>query len=175
MPPRGRRTHRSPGAVRLPTSLVSRPAQSQIQLPFLFGPTSVLGLRPFLECSALGLDGACPRVIAPVCLRLVPLAPSRLPAADARAALPRLPFPCGARFRGAPPLSQTQVPPCGAASSTTFRPRKPIDDHNRCRINQRAPAVRNRRFGKEFLRKDALRCTEGRRDDRSRWFVGCLS
>ena len=70
-----------------------------------------------------------------VCLRLVPLAPSRLPAAEARAALPRRPVPCGARFRGAPPLSRTQVPPCGAASSTTFRPRKPIDDHNRCRVN----------------------------------------
>jgi hypothetical protein len=41
----------------------ARAAQSDLQILFLLRPASVLGLRPFIESSALGFDGARPRVM----------------------------------------------------------------------------------------------------------------
>src|SRR5215468_3335084 len=45
--------------------LVSRPAQSNIELLPLLFPTSLLGLRPFFERVAFVFDGRCPPVVLP--------------------------------------------------------------------------------------------------------------
>jgi hypothetical protein len=47
----------------LASILAPRVAQSDLQIFFLLRPASVLGLRPFIESSALGFDGARPHVM----------------------------------------------------------------------------------------------------------------